>query len=95
MGVIVSNYHLSDLDGIEFPKHLKAEDNTTPFSIFTGMVSEEVGFDAINCLVYHFYTLCINIIKLCLPTVQLLNCHLPPCHSVWLRVQQLKRMIRK
>ena len=46
--VIVSDYQMPDMDGIQFLKHLKAEGNTTPFIIFTGKGREEVVIEALN-----------------------------------------------
>jgi PAS domain S-box-containing protein len=46
--VIVSDYQMPYMDGIEFLKHLKAKGNTTPFIIFTGKGREEVVIAALN-----------------------------------------------
>jgi PAS domain S-box-containing protein len=46
--VIVSDYQMPEMNGIEFLKYLKAGHNTTPFIIFTGKGREEVVIEALN-----------------------------------------------
>lgn len=46
--VIVSDYEMPVVDGIEFLKQLRGEGNTTPFIIFSGKGREEVVIDALN-----------------------------------------------
>ena len=46
--VIISDYQMSQMDGISFLKHLKAVGDTTPFIFFTGRGQEEVVIEALN-----------------------------------------------
>jgi len=46
--VIVSDYEMPVVDGIEFLKLLRGQGNTTPFIIFSGKGREEVVIDALN-----------------------------------------------
>jgi two-component sensor histidine kinase/DNA-binding response OmpR family regulator len=46
--VIVSDYQMPEMDGIQFLKHLRSTGNTIPFIIFTGKGREEVVVDAYN-----------------------------------------------
>lgn len=46
--VIVSDYMMPEMNGIELLKMLKSEDNTTPFILFTGRGREDVAIDALN-----------------------------------------------
>lgn len=46
--VIVSDYQMPVMDGIEFLKMLRGSGNTTPFIIFTGRGREEVVIEAYN-----------------------------------------------
>ena len=45
---IVSDYLMSDVDGIQFLKKVRAFDTTVPFILFTGRGREEVAIDALN-----------------------------------------------
>jgi len=46
--VIVSDYLMPEMDGIEFLKAVRESGNTIPFILFTGKGREEVVIDAIN-----------------------------------------------
>jgi PAS domain S-box-containing protein len=46
--VIVSDYSMPEMDGIEFLKHLKSSGNKTPFIIFTGRGREEIVIKAFD-----------------------------------------------
>ncbi len=46
--VIISDYQMPVMDGIEFLRHLKSEGITTPFILFTGRGREEVVIEAFN-----------------------------------------------
>jgi len=46
--VLVSDYEMPDLDGIEFLKRLRSEGIDTPFIIFSGRGREDVLIEAIN-----------------------------------------------
>ncbi|NMB78680.1 MAG: response regulator [Methanomicrobiales archaeon] len=46
--VIVSDYEMPVVDGIEFLKQLRGEGNSTPFIIFSGKGREEVVIEALN-----------------------------------------------
>ena len=46
--VIVSDYQMPNLDGIQFLKRIRAKDSNKPFIIFTGKGREEVVIDALN-----------------------------------------------
>jgi PAS domain S-box-containing protein len=46
--VIVSDYQMPAMDGVELLKALKATGDTTPFILFTGKGREEVAIEAIN-----------------------------------------------
>ena len=46
--VIVSDYQMPELDGIEFLKKIRSEGNNIPFIIFTGRGKEEVAVEALN-----------------------------------------------
>jgi len=46
--IIISDYQMPDMDGIEFLKLLRSSGNTIPFIIFTGRGREEVVVDALN-----------------------------------------------
>jgi len=45
---IISDYQMSEMNGIEFLKYVRARGNTTPFIIFTGRGREEVVIEALN-----------------------------------------------
>jgi PAS domain S-box-containing protein len=45
---VVSDYIMPDINGIEFLKMLRAQEDKTPFIIFTGKGREEVVIEAIN-----------------------------------------------
>ncbi len=47
--VIVSDYEMQEMDGIQFLRHLKKMGNQTPFIVFTGRGREEVVIEALNC----------------------------------------------
>lgn len=46
--VIVSDYDMPEMDGIEFLKQLRNNGNDTPFILFTGRGREEVAINALN-----------------------------------------------
>jgi PAS domain S-box-containing protein len=46
--VVVSDYKMSVIDGLEFLKTLRASGNTIPFIMFTGKGREEVAIEALN-----------------------------------------------
>ncbi len=46
--VIVSDYQMPEMDGIEFLKHLRARGINVPFILFTGKGREEVAINALN-----------------------------------------------
>jgi DNA-binding response OmpR family regulator len=46
--IIVSDYQMPDMDGIEFLKNLRSNGNDTPFILFTGRGREEVAIKALN-----------------------------------------------
>jgi len=46
--IIISDYQMPDIDGIEFLQMLRREKNTIPFIIFTGKGREEVVIEAYN-----------------------------------------------
>jgi PAS domain S-box-containing protein len=46
--VIVSDFHMPKMDGIDFLKRVRASDTATPFILFTGRGREEVVIEAIN-----------------------------------------------
>ncbi|MDP2797561.1 MAG: PAS domain S-box protein [Methanoregula sp.] len=46
--VIVSDYQMPDMDGIEFLKRIRAADKSIPFIIFTGRSREDVVIEALN-----------------------------------------------
>ena len=46
--VIVSDFAMPEMDGIEFLKKLRAGENATPFIMFTGKGREEVAMEALN-----------------------------------------------
>ena len=45
---IISDYQMSEMDGIEFLKAIRARGDKTPFIIFTGKGREEVVIEALN-----------------------------------------------
>ena len=47
--VIVSDYQMPEMDGIQFLQKLRAEENKTPFIIFTGKGRQDVVIQALNC----------------------------------------------
>ena len=47
-GVVVSDYQMPEMDGIEFLKKLRADGDDIPFIIFTGKGREEVVIEALN-----------------------------------------------
>jgi DNA-binding response OmpR family regulator len=46
--IVVSDYQMPEMDGIEFLKQVKDRGDTTPFIIFTGKGREEVVIEALN-----------------------------------------------
>lgn len=46
--VIISDYQMPDIDGLEFLKRVRAKDEDIPFILFTGRGREEVVIEAIN-----------------------------------------------
>ena len=46
---IVSDYEMPVMDGISFLKHLRGENYTLPFILFTGKGREEIVIEALNC----------------------------------------------
>lgn len=46
--VIVSDYQMPGMNGLEFLEELKKRGNTTPFILFTGKGEEKVAMDALN-----------------------------------------------
>lgn len=46
--VIISDYQMPEMDGIQFLQKLRSEGNKTPFIIFTGRGREEVVIQALN-----------------------------------------------
>lgn len=46
--VIVSDYQMPDMDGIELLKHLRASGNEIPFIVFTGRSHEQAVIEALN-----------------------------------------------
>lgn len=46
--VIVSDFAMPEMDGIEFLKELRSQENSTPFIMFTGKGREEVAMEALN-----------------------------------------------
>ncbi len=46
--VIVSDYHMPGMNGIELLKKLKSAEDTTPYILFTGRGREDVAIDALN-----------------------------------------------
>jgi PAS domain S-box-containing protein len=47
-GVIVADYRMPGIDGIQLLKMLRAQGNDTPFILFTGQGREEIVIEAIN-----------------------------------------------
>ena len=47
--VIVSDYEMQEMNGIQFLRHLKKTGNQIPFIVFTGRGREEVVIEALNC----------------------------------------------
>ncbi|HNT09202.1 response regulator, partial [Methanoculleus sp.] len=45
---IISDYQMPVMDGIALLKHLRAEDSSTPFILFTGRGREEIAIEALN-----------------------------------------------
>lgn len=46
--IIISDYLMSGMNGIEFLKHLKAAGDPTPFILFTGKSREDIAIEALN-----------------------------------------------
>lgn len=46
--VVVSDYQMPEMDGLEFLRALRAEGNAIPFIIFTGRGREEIAIEALN-----------------------------------------------
>ena len=47
--VIVSDYQMNEMNGIEFLKTLRAKGDRVPFILFTGRNHKEVAYEALNC----------------------------------------------
>ncbi len=47
--VIVSDYQMNEMNGIEFLKTLRKSGNRVPFILFTGSGHKEVALEALNC----------------------------------------------
>jgi PAS domain S-box-containing protein len=47
--VIVSDYQMEEMNGIEFLKVLRKSGDRVPFILFTGQGHKEVAFEALNC----------------------------------------------
>ena len=45
---VISDYQMTEMNGIEFLKRVRASGNTTPFILFTGRGREDVVIEAIN-----------------------------------------------
>jgi len=52
--VVVSDYKMPVMDGLEFLKTLRASGNTIPFIMFTGKGREEVAIEALNRGANHY-----------------------------------------
>ncbi|MHA1461664.1 MAG: response regulator, partial [Candidatus Heimdallarchaeota archaeon] len=46
--IIISDYQMSEMNGLEFLAELRSVGNETPFIIFTGKGREEVAIQALN-----------------------------------------------
>ncbi len=46
--VVVSDYQMPDMNGLEFLKYLRPKYSSLPFILFTGRGREEVAIDALN-----------------------------------------------
>ncbi|MHA2332976.1 MAG: PAS domain S-box protein [Candidatus Hodarchaeales archaeon] len=46
--IVISDYQMQEMDGLEFLKKLRSKGNSIPFIIFTGQGREEVAIQALN-----------------------------------------------
>lgn len=52
--IVVSDYQIPDMSGLELFKRIRSENNTIPFILFTGRSREEVAIEALNLGVNHY-----------------------------------------
>ncbi len=53
--VIISDYQMPEMNGLDLLKELRAGENDVPFILFTGEGKEEIAIEALNFGAYRYF----------------------------------------